>query len=69
LAVAAMYYYDQQPRRWVPYWLHGFVFVVSNLSIISMPTGTSEIAPMTESSIMQETRKLSTLKVSKGISV
>lgn len=29
-------------------------------------SGTSEIAPMTESLIMQETRKLSTLKVSKG---
>ncbi|XP_066345281.1 protein XRI1-like isoform X4 [Miscanthus floridulus] len=29
-------------------------------------SGTSEIAPMTESFIMQETRKLSTLKVSKG---
>jgi hypothetical protein len=32
-------------------------------------TGTSEIVPVTESLIMQETRKLSTLKVSKGISV
>ncbi|XP_021318224.1 protein XRI1 isoform X3 [Sorghum bicolor] len=29
-------------------------------------SGTTEIAPMTESFIMQETRKLSTLKVSKG---
>ncbi|NP_001360939.1 Protein XRI1 [Zea mays] len=31
-------------------------------------SGTSEIAPMTESFIMQETRKLSTLKVSNGAS-
>ena len=34
-----------------------------------LATGSSEIAPVTESFIMQETRKLSALKVSKGISV
>ena len=34
-----------------------------------LATGSSEIAPVTESFIMQETRKLSTLKVSKSISV
>ncbi|XP_021316293.1 protein XRI1 [Sorghum bicolor] len=37
-----------------------------NLCIISMPIGTSEIAPTTESFVMQETRKPSTLKVSKA---
>lgn len=50
---------DQVPCSWES---------IANIDDQAGISGTSEIAPMTESFIMQETRKLSTLKVSKGAS-